>query len=348
MMERLESFDSSDLMEFITAPQVKLIGIGGAGNNILDRLHSRRVKGVETIALNTDANHLNQCKAQVRKVIGAKVTHGRGAGGDPYTGKRCAEDDEEAIRSKLSNGDIIFVIAGMGGGTGTGSAPVIAKYAKETDAVVVGVAILPFKEEGLPRRKVALEGLVELKRNCDCVIELDNEKLNELTDGDYPIQKAFGVMSDLVSGIVQSLSEVVTEPSMINVDFADLRKIIEAGGTAKVLYGESDGSDPGSVLDSVLGNPLLGNKYKGAEAVLLHISAGSEFAMSDCHEVLSALKYDLAEDANLIWGLRTDDSMSTNVKVVMLVSAIPDSEHDLNTETEEELNSLGSSVPMIN
>ena len=130
-MERLESFDSSDLMEFITAPQVKLIGIGGAGNNILDRLHSRRVKGVETIALNTDANHLNQCKAQVRKVIGAKVTHGRGAGGDPYTGKRCAEDDEEAIRSKLSNGDIIFVIAGMGGGTGTGSAPVIANMLKK-------------------------------------------------------------------------------------------------------------------------------------------------------------------------------------------------------------------------
>ena len=348
MMERLESFDSSDLMEFITAPQVKLVGTGGAGNNILNRLYSRRVKGVETIALNTDANHLNQCKAHVRKVIGAKVTKGRGAGGDPYTGKRCAEEDEEAIRSRLSDGDIVFVIAGMGGGTGTGSAPVIAKYAKETDAVVVGVAILPFREEGLSRRKVALEGLAELKRNCDCVIELDNEKLNELTDGDYPIQKAFAVMSDLVSGIVQSLSEVVTEPSMINVDFADLRKIIEAGGTAKVLYGESDGSDPGSVLDSVLGNPLLGNKYKGAEAVLLHIAAGSEFAMSDCHEVLSALKYDLAEDANLIWGLRTDDSMSTKVKVVMLVSAIPDSEHDLNTETEDELNSLGSSLPMIN
>ena len=264
-MERLESFDSSDLMEFITAPQVKLVGTGGAGNNILDRLYSRRVKGVETIALNTDANHLHKSKAHVRKVIGAKITQGRGAGGDPYTGKRCAEDDEESIRSKLNDGDIIFVIAGMGGGTGTGSAPVIAKYAKETDAVVVGVAILPFKEEGLPRRKVALEGLAELKKNCDCVIELDNEKLNELTGGDYPIQKAFSVMSDLVSGIVQSLSEVVTEPSMINVDFADLKKIIEAGGTAKVLYGESDGSDPGSVLDSVLGNPLLGNNYKGIQ-----------------------------------------------------------------------------------
>jgi cell division protein FtsZ len=163
------------------------------------------------------------------------------------------------------------------------------------------------------------------------------------------MRKAFAVMSDLIAGTVQSLSEVITEPSTINVDFADLRKIIEAGGNAKVLYGESDGPDPGSVLDSVLGNPLLGSHYQGAEAVLLHISAGSDFSLNDCHEVLSALKYDLAEDVNLIWGLRTDDSMSSKVKVVMLVSAIPESDHDLeNDDAAEELNAFGSSVPMIN
>ena len=349
MMERLESFDSSDLMEFIVPPQVKLVGVGGAGNNILDRLYSRKVKGVETIALNTDANHLNQCKAHTRKVIGAKVTFGRGAGGDPFIGQRCAEEDEEALREKLSGSDIVFVIAGMGGGTGTGSAPIIAKYAMETEAVVVGVAVLPFKEEGIKRRQTALAGLKEFKKSCHCVIELDNEKLNVLTDGDYPMRKAFAVMSDLIAGTVQSLSEVITEPSTINVDFADLRKIIEAGGNAKVLYGESDGPDPGSVLDSVLGNPLLGSHYQGAEAVLLHISAGSDFSLNDCHEVLSALKYDLAEDVNLIWGLRTDDSMSSKVKVVMLVSAIPESDHDLeNDDAAEELNAFGSSVPMIN
>ena len=129
MMDRLESFDTSDLMEFITPPKIKLIGSGGAGNNILNRIYSTRIEGVETIALNTDANHLNQCKAHSRKVLGAKITQGRGTGGDPHLGARCARDDEDTLREKIDGADMVFVIAGMGGGTGTGSAPVIAKYA---------------------------------------------------------------------------------------------------------------------------------------------------------------------------------------------------------------------------
>ncbi|HJM17760.1 MAG TPA: cell division protein FtsZ [Candidatus Poseidoniia archaeon] len=348
MMDRLESFDSSDLMEFITPPKIKLIGSGGAGNNILDRLYSTRIDGVETIALNTDANHLSKCKAHSRKVLGAKITQGRGTGGDPHLGKRCAEDDEASLREKIDDADMVFVIAGMGGGTGTGSAPVVAKYAMETEALVIGVAVLPFKEEGLPRRKIALQGLSELKKNCHCVIELDNENLNELTNGDCPMKRAFDVMSDLVTRTVRSLSEVITEPSTINVDFADLRKIIETGGNAKVLYGESDNSDPGSVLDSLLGNPLLGTHYQGAEAVMLHITAKSEFSLNNCHEVLAALKLELSEDVNLIWGLRTDDSMDANVKVVMLVAAIPDSNLDVEKKSEEMIPLLGESVQMIN
>ena len=257
MMDRLESFDTSELMEFITPPKIKLIGSGGAGNNILNRIYSTRTEGVETIALNTDANHLNQCKAHSRKVLGAKITQGRGTGGDPHLGARCAEDDEETLREKIDGADMVFVIAGMGGGTGTGSAPVIAKYAMDTEALVVGVAVLPFKEEGIVKREIALHGLSKLKKNCHCVIELDNENLNELTQGDIPMKKALDIMSDLVARTVGSLSEVITEPSTINVDFADLRKVIETGGQAKVLYGESDNSDPGSVLDSLLGNPLL-------------------------------------------------------------------------------------------
>ncbi len=235
-----------------------------------------------------------------------------------------------------------------GGGTGTGSAPVVAKYAMETEALVIGVAVLPFKEEGLPRRKIALQGLSELKKNCHCVIELDNENLNELTNGDCPMKRAFDVMSDLVTRTVRSLSEVITEPSTINVDFADLRKIIETGGNAKVLYGESENSDPGSVLDSLLGNPLLGSHYQGAEAVMLHITAKSEFSLNNCHEVLAALKLELSEDVNLIWGLRTDDSMDANVKVVMLVAAIPDSNMDVEKKSEEMIPLLGESVQMIN
>ena len=348
MMDKLESFDSSDLMEFITPPKIKVIGVGGAGNNILKRLYHRRITGVQTIALNTDAIHLNNCQADTRKVLGATITHGRGTGGDPHLGKRCAEEDEATLRNTLSDSDMVFIIAGMGGGTGTGCSPIIANYAKETDALVVGVAVLPFKEEGSRRRNTAIEGLQELKDSCHCVIELDNEKINEIKNGDYPMKKAFGVMSDLVAETVQSLAEVVTEPSTINVDFADLRKIIEAGGNAKVLYGDSEGSDPGSVLDSVLNNPLLGSHYKGAEAVLLHVAAGSEFSLNNCHEVLSALKYDLSDDVNLIWGLRTDESMGASVKVVMLVSAIPQDELNIGDLKEKPSSPLGKSIQMIN
>ena len=229
MMDRLETFDTSDLMEFISPPKIKVLGVGGAGNNILKRLYSRKITGVETIALNTDAIHLNNCRAHTRKVLGATITQGRGTGGDPHLGKRCAEGDEETLKNTLSDTDMVFIIAGMGGGTGTGCSPIIAKYARETDALVVGVAVLPFKEEGIRRRNTALAGLRELKDKCHCVIELDNEKINEIKNGDYPMKKAFGVMSDLVAETVQSLAEVVTEPSTINVDFADLRKIIEAG-----------------------------------------------------------------------------------------------------------------------
>ena len=184
MMDKLESFDSSDLMEFITPPKIKVLGVGGAGCNILKRLYNRRITGVETIALNTDALHLNNCQAHGRKVLGAAINQGRGAGGDPHLGKRCAEEDEATLRDCVSDTDMVFIIAGMGGGTGTGCSPIIANYARETDALVVGVAVLPFKEEGSRRRNTAIEGLKELKDSCHCVIELDNEKINEIKNGD--------------------------------------------------------------------------------------------------------------------------------------------------------------------
>jgi len=348
MMDRLESFDSTDLMEFVTPPKIKVMGVGGAGNNILKRLYNKRVNGVETIALNTDALHLNDCQAHKRTVLGATRTQGQGTGGDPHLGRICAEGDEETLRGLVDNTDMVFIIAGMGGGTGTGCSPTIAQYARDADALVVGVAVLPFLEEGKRRRNTALEGLAELKRKCHCVIELDNEKINELKRGDIPMKKAFDVMSDLVAETVQSLSQVITEPSTINVDFADLKKIIEAGGNAKVLYGESSKSDPGSVLDAVLGNPLLGSHYQGAEAVLLHVASGSEFSLNDCHEVLSALRYELSEDVNLIWGLRTSEAMGSNVKIVMLVAAIPEAEMKVENISQENIRPLGKSIHMIN
>ena len=281
---------------------IKVIGVGGGGSNAINYMHSKGIKGVDFVVCNTDSQALENSRVENKIQLGISLTEGLGAGANPEIGEKAAMESFDDLKKMLeTNTKMVFITAGMGGGTGTGCSPVIANYARETDALVVGVAVLPFKEEGSRRRNTALEGLKELKNSCHCVIELDNEKINEIKNGDYPMKKAFGVMSDLVAETVQSLAEVVTEPSTINVDFADLRKIIEAGGNAKVLYGDSEGSDPGSVLDSVLNNPLLGSHYKGAEAVLLHVAAGSEFSLNNCHEVLSALKYDLSDDVYIVF-----------------------------------------------
>ncbi|MCH2447626.1 MAG: cell division FtsZ family protein [Candidatus Poseidoniia archaeon] len=322
MLNRLEEFDSQNLQEYVTPPRIRLMGVGGAGNNILRRLHRRTISGTETIALNTDAIQLNVCQADRLLLLGKEENKGRGTGGRPQLGRRYAEDERELIKACVEGADLVFVIAAMGGGTGTGAAPVIARIAREADALVVGVSILPQTMEGKPKRQLARDGLEEFRQACNCVIELDNQLLQELRP-DYPFKRAYDVMSDLVADMVQTLTETVTVPSTINVDFADLKRIIEAGGSAKVLFGEASSPEPADVLNHLLGNPLLNPDFQGAEAALLHITAGTDFALSNCHEIMAALRVDLARDVNLILGYRTDETLDSRVRVVMMVSAIP-------------------------
>jgi len=262
------------------------------------------------------------CQADRLLLLGKEENKGRGTGGRPQLGRRYAEDERELIKACVEGADLVFVIAAMGGGTGTGAAPVIARIAREADALVVGVSILPQTMEGKPKRQLARDGLEEFRQACNCVIELDNQLLQELRP-DYPFKRAYDVMSDLVADMVQTLTETVTVPSTINVDFADLKRIIEAGGSAKVLFGEASSPEPADVLNHLLGNPLLNPDFQGAEAALLHITAGTDFALSNCHEIMAALRVDLARDVNLILGYRTDETLDSRVRVVMMVSAIP-------------------------
>ena len=348
MMDRLENLDGDELSEFIKPPKIKIFGVGGAGNNIVERLYVGNINSVETIALNTDAVHLNKRKSTIRKVIGAEICKGRGAGGNPHVGRRSAEEAKTDLEEYIKESDMVFVIAGMGGGTGTGAAPVVAKIAKDMEKLVVGVSILPFKVEGSVKRNIAKEGVKELKENCDTVIELDNEKLNENEEVQkkYSVDRTFGVMSDLVTNMVKELSEIITVPSIINVDYADVKKVLGAGGKAKIMYGHSNNADPGSVLDNLLGNPLIGADYQGSEEVILHIQAGKEFTLRSCHEIVGALQVDLSENVNMIWGYRLDPEMGNSVKAVMIVSAIPDGE-DLNIDSNPSMEeSLG--IPMVN
>ena len=298
MMDRLENFDGDDLAKYIKPPKIKIFGIGGAGNNIIERLYVGNINAVETIALNTDATHLNGIKASVRKVIGVKICKGRGAGGDPHVGRRAAEETKDDLKEYIEDSDMVFVIAGMGGGTGTGASPVIAEMATEMEKLVIGVSILPFKVEGVVKRKIAKEGVLELKENCDTVIELDNEKLNEFeaTQQNYSVDRTFGVMSDLVTNMVGAVSEIITLPSVINVDYADIKKVLGGGGRSKIMYGHSNNSDSGSVIDSLLGNPLMGGDYQGSERVVLHVQAGNEFTLRSYHEIVGALSINLSEN----------------------------------------------------
>jgi len=319
----LDSFDNDDdLNQFVQPPRISVYGVGGAGNNINEKFHLRKIPSVKTVNLNTDAVQLKKRHVDRRKLLAKSLTCGRGAGGDPSVGRQAAEHDADTLMALMKKDDLIFIIAGMGGGTGTGAAPVLARIAHHAGARVVGVAVLPLEAESKHRRAVAEQGLHEFEAACDCIIRLDNERLNQLKP-DYALGKAFDVLSDLVVGMVQSLIEVITEASDINIDLADLIKVLEAGGEARVLYGESEDNDPASVLDAVLSNPLLGSHYRGANAALIHMEAGSDFSMTHCDELLKGFKYDLDDNANIIWGMRTTVEETSPVRVVALMAGLP-------------------------
>lgn len=340
---KLYDFDSDDdLSQFVQPPSIAVYGVGGAGNNINEKIHLRKIPSVKTINLNTDAVQLENRHADRRKLLAKPLTHGRGAGGDPGVGQQAAEHDADALMALMEKNHLVFIIAGMGGGTGTGAAPVLARIAHHAGARIIGVAVLPLEAESKHRRAVAEQGLRKFEEACDCVIRLDNERLNQLKP-DYALGKAFDVMSDLVVGMVQSLIEIITQASDINIDLADLIKVLEAGGEARVLYGESEDNDPASVLDAVLSNPLLGSHYRGANAALIHMEAGADFSMAHCDELLKGFKYDLDDNANIIWGMRTSIEETSPVRVVALVAGLPGTiPVDLTMSPDME-----SSIPMV-
>ena len=326
MIDRLENFDSDELAKYVNPPKIKIFGVGGAGNNIMERLYIGNITGVETIALDTDATKLNSIKASKRIVLGAETCKGRGAGGDPHIGRRSVKEAETALKECIKDSDMVYIIAGMGGGTGTGAAPAIAKMATDMDTeLVIGISILPFEVEGKVKRKISNEGIEEFRRNCTTIIQLDNETLNEYEEcKSYGMERMFGVMSDFITNIVKEKVEIITKVSTINVDYADIKKVLTMGGQAKIMYGHSNTSDPESVLNNLLGNPLIGSDYHGSKAIVIHIQAGKEFTLRSCEEIIGALRVNLDEDVNMIWGYRTDPDMGNAVKVVMIASAVPD------------------------
>ena len=307
--------------DFLGNPRIMVIGCGGAGNNTINRLYHMGITGAETIAINTDKQHLDMIQAGKRVLIGKSLTKGLGAGGYPDIGKRAAEMARPTLESLMESADLVFVTAGMGGGTGTGSAPVVAQIAKEQGAIVVGMVSYPFQVEKA-RLLRAEEGLENLSKNADSVIVLDNNRLLSYVPN-LPIGQAFSVMDQLISETVKGISETITEPSLIQLDYADVRAIMSKGGVAVMLVGESKQQNKAeSVVHECLSHPLLDIDYRGATGSLIHITGGNDLTLADAEEIASSLTYELDPHADVIWGARIRNEFEGKVRVMAIMTGV--------------------------
>jgi cell division protein FtsZ len=319
--KEMKSPQSSVDDDFIGQPRIMIIGCGGAGNNTVNRLHHMGVAGAETLAINTDKQHLDMIQADKRVLIGKSLTRGLGAGGYPDVGKRAAEMARPTLEALLENADLVFITAGMGGGTGTGSAPVVAQIAKEQGAIVVGMVSYPFQVEKA-RLIRAEEGLETLASNSDSVIVLDNNRLKNFVPN-LPLGQAFSVMDQLIGETVKGISETITEPSLINIDYADVRAIMSKGGVAVMLVGESKQQNKSeSVVRECLSNPMLDVDYRGATGSLIHITGGSDLTLQDAEEIATSLTYELDPHADVIWGARVRNDMEGKVRVMAIMTGV--------------------------
>ncbi|MDT7907146.1 MAG: cell division protein FtsZ [Candidatus Calescibacterium sp.] len=310
-------------------PVIKVVGVGGAGGNIINTLAEVGIEGVELIAVNTDAQVLSLNKAPTKVQIGAKLTRGLGAGGNPEIGRKSAEEDIEKLKQCLDGADMVFLTAGMGGGTGTGAIPVIAQVAKEEiGALTVAVVTKPFFFEGKKRMDNAIRGISELREFVDTLIVISNDKLFEVCGKNVSVKESFRIIDDILVRAVKSISDLITQPALINIDFADVRTIMQDKGYALIGAGESDETNKdGRAVKAAriaIENPLLDGDIKidGATNVLLCISGGESLSLYEAKEAAEAIRERLAEDANIIFGVSIDEKLGDKVKVIVVATGL--------------------------
>ncbi|MFH8080733.1 MAG: cell division protein FtsZ [Candidatus Aenigmatarchaeota archaeon] len=301
--------------------RIVCIGCGGGGTNTITRLTEMGVEGAFTVAINTDAKHLAVAKADKKILIGKELTRGLGAGGYPEIGRKAAEESRNEIKNALEGVDLAFVTVGLGGGTGTGSAPIVAEIAKSMGAIVIGVATMPFKIEGARMAK-AEEGLARLRAAADTVIVIENDRLLKYA-GNLPLQQAFAVADELVASMVKGITETITLPSLVNVDYADVKAIMHSGGVAALGVGESSSSD--RALDAVtkaLTNPLLDVDYTGATGALIHITGGEDLRLDEVNLIGETVSQYLDPQAQVIWGARILPEFGNKIQVITIVTGV--------------------------
>lgn len=309
---------SAQLETFAT---IKVCGVGGSGNNALNRMISAKVKGVEFIAINSDAQALLHNEAPIKVQIGKETTRGLGAGADIDKGRKSIEEDKDEVYEVLKGSDMVFVTCGMGGGTGTGAAPIVAQIAKELGALTVGVVTKPFSFEGLRRKKVAEMGIDELKEKVDTLIVIPNDRLLQVIDKKTSLSDAFSIVDEVLRQGVQGISDLITLHGVINVDFADVRTIMSDAGSALMGIGRASGDNRAvEAARAAIDSPLLELSIDGAKGVLFNVTGGPDMGMYEVDEAAKAITEAADPDANIIFGALIDDAMSGEIKITVIAT----------------------------
>ncbi|MBS3082211.1 cell division protein FtsZ [Candidatus Pacearchaeota archaeon] len=327
--------------------RVKVIGCGGGGGNSVSRMKEIGIKGCEVIAVNTDAQDLLYTNADVKILIGRELTGGLGAGSNPKIGEEAAKESEQEIRKRLSNADLVFITCGLGGGTGTGSAPVIADLAKKSGALVIGVVTLPFTVEGQKRIENAQYGLERLEQIADTLIVIPNDKLLELAP-ELPMQTAFKVADEILTNAVKGIAELVTSSGLVNLDFADVKAVMSDGGVSLIGIGESDSPQnrASEAVERAIHNPLLDVDIGSAKGALVNIIGGPDMSLDEYRQIMERLSTKVAPDAKIISGAKISADMEKNIKVLLIVTGVksPQIIGSSSAYKSQENNSLGNEL----
>jgi len=302
--------------------QIKVVGCGGAGNNTITRLMQVGIVGAETVAVNTDAQDLLYTDSDKKVLIGKELTSGLGAGADPKVGMESAKESKDDIKKALQGADMVFITAGLGGGTGTGSAPVVAEVAKKMGALTVAIVTLPFTMEGKARMANAEEGLQNLEGLVDTLIIIPNDKLLEIVP-DVSLSTAFKVADEILVNAVKGIAELVTKPGLVNLDFADVRTVMSEGGMALIGMGESDTENRAvEAVEKALNNPLITVDVSGAKGALVNVIGGPDITIRESQQIVEAVSTKLAPDAKIIWGAQINKDLGETVRAMLIITGV--------------------------
>jgi len=327
--ERTENELDKELEELIQrqTTRVKVVGCGGGGGNSISRMKEIGIKGCEIIAVNTDAQDLLYTNADNKILIGRELTHGLGAGSNPKVGEQAARESEAEIKKKLGDVDLVFITCGLGGGTGTGSAPVVAEIAKKHGALTIGVVTLPFTVEGQKRIENSQYGLERLASVVDTLIVIPNDKLLEIAP-ELPIHTAFKVADEILTNAVKGITELITKAGLVNLDFADIRAVMSNGGVSLIGIGESDSSKDRAkdAVEKALNNPLLDVDVSNAKGALVNIIGGNDMTLDDYRKVMEVVGEKVAPDAKIISGAQISPDLENSIKVLLIVTGVKSSQ----------------------